>query len=182
MKSLADHIHEYAAYHQNGWNKLTHFVGVPLVTFAILHFFSWLRFYHAPETSYFTGGTLFYFAVCLYFLRLDWQITLLQAPFTLTLLWLADRVAMWPSFGQSLAVFAATFVGGWIIQLAGHAVEGRRPALADNILQLFNAPIFLTAEVVVQLGYRDDLRRAMTPAHGAPASTPHGAPDQALVS
>ena len=92
----------------------------------------------------------------MYFLRLDWQITLLQAPFTLTLLWLADRVALWPSFGQSLAVFTATFVGGWIIQLAGHAVEGRRPALAVNFLQLFNAPIFLTAEVVVQLGFRDD--------------------------
>jgi uncharacterized membrane protein YGL010W len=166
MKSLADHVREYGAYHQDPWNKLTHFVGVPLVTFSILLFLGWLRFAHYPEIP-FTGGTLFYLVVFLYFLSLDWQITLLQAPFTLTLLWLADVVARWP-FAESLIMFLATFIGGWIVQLIGHVFEGKRPALADNILQLFNAPVFLTTEVVVLLGYREDLRRAFD----AEASTP----------
>ena len=167
MKSLADHVHEYSAYHQDGWNKLTHFVGVPLVTYAILHFLAWFRWGYAPELPL-TGATLFYVTVFIYFLRLDWQITLLQAPFTITLLVLADRVALWP-WPQSLTVFLATFIGGWIIQLVGHVFEGKRPALADNILQLFNAPVFLTTEVVVLLGFRADLRRAMAAAH-APES------------
>lgn len=182
MKTLADHVHEYSAYHQNGWNKLTHFVGVPLVTYSILHFLSWLRLWYDPQLPLLTGAGLFYLTVISYFLRLDWRITLLQAPFTLTLLVLADRAALLPA-ATSLAVFGATFVGGWIIQLVGHVFEGKRPALADNILQIFNAPVFLTTEVVVHLGYRDDLRRAMAPMD-APRTLENGqalAREKALV-
>lgn len=146
MRSLAEQMESYEAYHGDWRNKLTHFVGVPLVTFSILLFLSWLRFHHDASIP-FTGGTLFYLIVFLYYLRLDWKIALLQAPFTLALLWLADRIAVWP-FAESAAVFLAAFVGGWIIQLAGHAIEGRRPALADNLLQIFNAPLFLTVEAV----------------------------------
>ena len=175
MKTLADHVREYGAYHRDPWNKLTHFIGVPLVTYSILHFLGWFRWGYAPEVPV-SGATLFYVTVFIYFLFLDWQITLLQAPFTLTLLFLSDRVALW-SWQSSLAVFAAAFIGGWIIQLVGHAFEGKRPALADNILQLFNAPVFLTTEVVVLLGYRDDLRRAM-----GEERTPAAAPEEALVS
>ena len=42
--------------------------------------------------------------------------------------------------------------------MLGHAIEGRRPALADNLLQVFNAPLFLTAEVLFLFGLRQDLR------------------------
>jgi uncharacterized membrane protein YGL010W len=156
VKSLAEQLDAYAAYHRDSRNKLTHFLGVPLVTFAIFLFLSWLRFAPLPDVPY-TGATLFYVIVFLYYLRLDWQVALLQAPFTLTLLWLADGVARSP-FDESALVFLCTFVGGWVIQLVGHAIEGRRPALADNLLQIFNAPLFLTVEVLHLLGYRADLR------------------------
>jgi uncharacterized membrane protein YGL010W len=168
VKSLTEQLDAYAAYHRDPRNKLTHFVGVPLVTFAIFLFLGWLRFLHAPEVPY-TGATLFYLVVFLYYLCLDWKIALLQAPFTLALLWLADRVARWP-FGESLLVFLATFLGGWAIQLLGHALEGRRPALADNLLQIFNAPLFLTTEVATALGYRADLRSAAWPKQAPPLS------------
>ena len=55
-------------------------------------------------------------------------------------------------------MFLATFLGGWAVQLVGHVIEGRRPALTDNLLQVFNAPLFLTAEVLWFLGFRQDLR------------------------
>jgi uncharacterized membrane protein YGL010W len=156
MKPLAEQLASYAAYHADARNKLTHFAGVPLVTFAIFLFLGWLRFAPAPEVP-FTGATLFYLVVFLYYLRLDWRIALAQAPVSLLLLWLADVVARWP-FADSLVVFLATFVGGWVVQLVGHAFEGRRPALADNLLQIFNAPLFLTVEVALLLGLRGDLR------------------------
>src|SRR5262249_12854493 len=127
MRSLAEQLGAYAAYHRDWRNKLTHFVGVPLVTFALLLFLAWLRFAPAPEVP-FTGATLFYVVVLLYYLSLDWRVALLQAPFTLALLVLADRVAVWP-FAESLAVFVVSFVGGWAVQLVGHGLEGRRPAL-----------------------------------------------------
>jgi len=158
MKSLAAQVSAYGAYHTDLRNKLTHFLGVPLVTFSLLIVLGWLRFVHAPEVPL-TGATLFCLVVFLYYLRLDWRIALCLFPFVLALLWLADRVAIWP-FSESLLVFVVTFVGGWAIQLFGHALEGKRPALVDNLLQVFNAPLFLAVEVALLLGCRKDLRGA----------------------
>jgi uncharacterized membrane protein YGL010W len=169
MKSLAEQLDSYAAYHRDRRNRLTHYLGVPLVTFALFLALGWLRFVHAPAAPC-TGATLFYLVVFLYYLCLDWRVALAQAPFTLTLLWLADRVALWP-FPESLAVFLATFLGGWAVQLFGHALEGRRPALADNLLQVFNAPLFLTAEVAVLLGWRPDLRGTAQPGPSRPSQS-----------
>src|SRR5438067_12142332 len=156
MTSLKQQMQSYGAYHKDPRNKLTHFLGVPLVTFSLFLALGWFRFVHTPDLPI-TAASLFYLVVFLYYLRLDWSVALLQAPFNLVLLWLADRAAVLP-FGQSLSVFLAAFVLGWIVQLVGHAIEGRRPALADNLLQVFNAPLFLTAEVLFLLGMRRDLR------------------------
>jgi uncharacterized membrane protein YGL010W len=35
--------------------------------------------------------------------------------------------------------------------------EGRKPALADNLFQIFVAPIFLCAELFFALGYKLEL-------------------------
>jgi uncharacterized membrane protein YGL010W len=154
--SLQDQLKAYAAYHRDGRNKATHFVGVPLVTFSLFLFLSWFRFVDAPkEFPMLSGAAIFYLCVLPYYLSLDLLIALLQLPVTLALLYAADRVAVMP-FQQSLIVFLATFIGGWIIQLVGHAFEGRRPALTDNLMQIFNAPLFLTAEVLLMLGIHKD--------------------------
>jgi uncharacterized membrane protein YGL010W len=62
-------------------------------------------------------------------------------------------------------------VGGWVFQLIGHAIEGRRPALMDNFFQVFIAPIFLIAELFFALGLRRELQasvRRQSQAHRAP--------------
>ena len=101
-------------------------------------------------------ATIFYVGVMVYYLRLDWAVTLVQLPVTLTLLLIADLAANL-AFGWSFSIFLAAFVLGWIIQLVGHAIEGRRPALVDNLFQIFNAPLFLAVEVLALLGLRKDL-------------------------
>jgi uncharacterized membrane protein YGL010W len=151
MKSLSEQIESYAAYHRDARNKLTHFFGVPLVTFSVFVCLGWIRL--TDSVIPVTGATIFCAVVFVYYLVLDWRIALCQAPFSLLLLWLADWVARLP-LAESLTIFALTFVGGWVIQLVGHAFEGRRPALFDNLLQVFNAPLFLTGEVMERLGIR----------------------------
>eukprot|EP00817_Percolomonadidae_sp_ATCC50343_P001175 CAMPEP_0117429740 /NCGR_PEP_ID=MMETSP0758-20121206/9257_1 /TAXON_ID=63605 /ORGANISM="Percolomonas cosmopolitus, Strain AE-1 (ATCC 50343)" /LENGTH=104 /DNA_ID=CAMNT_0005217017 /DNA_START=126 /DNA_END=437 /DNA_ORIENTATION=+ len=42
---------------------------------------------------------------------------------------------------------------GWGTQFIGHAIEGKRPALIDNILQIFNAPYFVVLEAYFFFGY-----------------------------
>jgi uncharacterized membrane protein YGL010W len=109
----------------------------------------------APQAPV-SAATVFFVVVCVYYFRLDWPVALAVTPVNVLLLWLADRAALLP-FATSFLIFLATFVLGWIIQLVGHAIEGRRPALADNLLQVFNAPLFLTVEVLALLKLRADL-------------------------
>jgi uncharacterized membrane protein YGL010W len=75
-------------------------------------------------------------------------------------LYLADLVSLQP-IGKGAAWFVVFLGGGWVIQLVGHAVEGRKPALADNVLQIFVAPIFLAAEALFALGYKPALHAAV---------------------
>ena len=51
----------------------------------------------------------------------------------------------------------------WTPQIAAHRfIEGRSPALFDNILQAFLlAPFFVFLEVLFHLGYRPELKKAM---------------------
>ena len=159
MRPLTEQVRSYAAYHRDWRNKLSHVVGVPLIVYALFIPLGWFRF--APlAVPYLSGATLFFLGVLTYYWRLDRRVALVQTPLSLALLWLADRAALAP-FGESVTIFALTFIGGWIIQAIGHVFEGRRPALVDNIWQVFNAPLFLTVELLVHLGLRKDLAAAL---------------------
>ena len=57
----------------------------------------------------------------------------------------------------SIGVFLIFFVGGWLVQLVGHHIEGNRPALLDNLFHALVAPAFLVAEILFALGLKRDL-------------------------
>jgi uncharacterized membrane protein YGL010W len=101
---------------------------------------------------------LFAAAVLLYYFLLDVPLGLAMLAFTAALVWLGDVIAS-QGTAEAWAWFGALFVGGWILQLVGHGFEGRRPALADNLFQIFVAPIFLAAEAFFALGYKPELQR-----------------------
>lgn len=156
MKTMAEQMAAYAAYHRDFRNKLTHFFGVPLVVFSLFVPMGWFRFAPMPELPL-TGATVFFLSVMIYYLRLDWGVALFQAPISLVLLYFADKASLLP-FADSLMIFLGTFIGGWIIQFTGHVFEGKRPALMYNALQIFNAPLFLSLEILMFLGFRRELR------------------------
>ena len=156
MKTLAQQMAVYNAYHQNDVNKMTHFVGVPLIILAILIPMSWPAL-HIGEITI-TTAMLFVGIVGIYYLTLDPALGALTVAAILPLLWAAHGLAAQGSATGWIA-FGVTFVGGWILQLAGHAVEGRRPALVDNFFQIFVAPVFLVSEALFHFGARAELQR-----------------------
>jgi uncharacterized membrane protein YGL010W len=157
MKTLAQQMAIYNAYHQDARNKATHFVSVPLIIFALMIPLSWPSFAIGGGMSI-TLAMLFVGVVSAYYVTLDVPLGLLTVAFVLPLLWAGHAVA---ATGPSTAwtIFGIAFVGGWILQLIGHAFEGRRPALVDNFFQIFVAPVFLVAEMLFALGARLDLKR-----------------------
>ncbi|MGE5638923.1 MAG: DUF962 domain-containing protein [Clostridia bacterium] len=158
MKTLEEQMSFYAAYHQDARNKATHFFGVPMIIVSLLVPLSWPQVELGP--LHLSAATAFAAVVLLYYVFLDAMLAIGSAVFMALFLLLAGWLA-----GQGAAVgwtaFAVLFVGGWIVQLLGHAFEGRKPALADNLFQIFIAPIFLCAELFFALGYKPRLHAAV---------------------
>ncbi len=141
----------YAAYHRNRWNGLTHFIGVPAIIFAILIPMSWVSLGEDLSLAH-----LFLGAVLAYYFLLDVPLALATAV-AVGALFLAAKLAAGTGITSGWIWFGVFFAGGWIFQLVGHVFEGRRPALADNLFQIFIAPIFLVAEAFFALGLKREL-------------------------
>src|SRR2546425_3812751 len=157
MKSLEEQMSTYAAYHQDARNKATHFIGVPLIVLSLFIPLAWLRLDIGGVAI--SAAMLFAAAVIVYYLLLDVPLGLAMLVVFALLAWAGERIAMLGAVA-GWSWFAVLFVGGWILQLVGHVYEGRRPALADNLFQIFVAPIFLAAEAFFALGYKPGLQEA----------------------
>ena len=158
LTSLEDQVAFYAAYHQDGRNKATHFIGVPAIMLSLFIPLAWLRIEVGGVAL--TAAMALAAAVMVWYFLLDIPLALAMLVVTAGLLFLAQAIA-----DQGAAAgwiwFALLFVGGWILQLVGHVFEGRKPALADNLFQIFVAPIFLCAELFFALGYKPRLHTAV---------------------
>jgi uncharacterized membrane protein YGL010W len=152
MQALSDQMAFYESYHTSFGCKLTHWFGIPLVTFAILIPMGWLGF--SVSGHRLTLATAFVVGTLGYYFLLDRVLALLMvvciAPIAWAASWAASR-----AFPETRWIFAAAFTGGWILQILGHVIEGKRPALLDNFTQaVFTAPLFLLAEAVSGLGWK----------------------------
>lgn len=154
MKSLAEQMAFYKAYHRDWRNRLTHFIGVPMIMLALLIAMSWARV--AVGGVDVTLAMVFAAVVLIYYLILDVPLGLAMIAFTVVVLYVAGIIAAWPWPATGITA-AVLFVVGWVFQLAGHAMEGRKPALVDNLFQIFIAPIFLMAELFMALGFKREL-------------------------
>jgi uncharacterized membrane protein YGL010W len=158
MKPLEEQMAFYAAYHQDARNKATHFVGVPMIMLSLFIPLAWLRFEVGGVTL--TAAMIFAGVVLAYYFALDFVLGLGMLLFNALLIWLGQLIAAQGAV-EGWIWFGVLFIGGWILQLVGHVFEGRKPALADNLFQIFIAPIFLAAEVFFALGYKPRLHAAV---------------------
>jgi uncharacterized membrane protein YGL010W len=158
MQTLEQQMSFYAAYHQDARNKATHFVGVPMIIFGLFIALGWARIELGGVTL--TAAMLLAAVVLVWYFLLDFPLAAAMLVINAGLLYLADLVSVQP-IGSGLVWFLVFFGGGWVIQLIGHVFEGRKPALVDNFLQIFVAPIFLAAEVFFALGYKPALHAAV---------------------
>ncbi|SDI35373.1 Mpo1 family 2-hydroxy fatty acid dioxygenase [Pseudomonas panipatensis] len=158
MKTLVDHLAQYAAYHRDRRNIVSHFIGIPMIVLSIAVLLSrpgieFAGLLLAPATLLALAATVFY-------LRLDRRFGLLMGLLLALSLWAGAALAG-GSTGTWLASGIALFVVGWIIQFIGHWYEGRKPAFVDDLVGLLVGPLFVVAEAAFLLGLRDEVRHAV---------------------
>ncbi|TAL64766.1 MAG: DUF962 domain-containing protein [Legionella sp.] len=151
MKSFVEQAQFYAGYHQNPITRYTHLAGVPLIILSLMIFLGFLKII-LPGVFSTNLAFLATLVLLVYYFRLNWQLSLALTPILLILLWIASMFNHAGPTKLGIWAFIITFVAGWGLQLYGHYIEGRKPALMDNLCQALIAPLYLTAEVLFMAG------------------------------
>jgi uncharacterized membrane protein YGL010W len=158
MKSLVDHLSQYAAYHRDPRNIASHFIGIPLIVVAVAVLLS------RPEWSlgglWISPAVIVALASAWFYLRLEVKLGVLMTVLMGLSVWAGHALAqqstlIWLSSGLAM------FVIGWVIQFVGHHYEGRKPAFVDDLSGLIVGPLFVVAEVAFMLGLRQELKQAI---------------------
>lgn len=151
---------EYGSAHQNRVNVWMHIAGVPVIVFGLLAMV-------AGGTDVVLGLPIGAAAVAVagiaWYARLEKGLATIAAPVFLLLAVLAEVLAGAQGATTAMVVGAALFIGGFVFQFIGHAIEGAKPALMNGnpIIAMLTAPLFIVAELLFLAGRRHDLETTM---------------------
>ena len=155
MSAATELMVKYATYHRDRRNIATHFVGVPMLVFALgsllarpsIEVSGWPI---TPSAIAWGLSTLWYLT------RGDMALGLAVSCANLVLILAALPLAQLDTavwLGWSLGIF----VLGWAIQFVGHYYEGKKPAFVDVLRGLLVGPMFVTGEALFALGWGKQL-------------------------
>ncbi|MCY1402269.1 hypothetical protein D9M71_174060 [compost metagenome] len=105
MKTLVDHLAQYAAYHRDRRNIVTHFIGIPMIVLAIAVLLSRPGIQLAGLTL--APATLLSLAAAIFYLRLDRRFGVAMLVLLLISLWIGAGLA-----AASTATWLG-WAGGW---------------------------------------------------------------------
>ena len=151
MRPAIDLLAQHALYHRDRRNIASHFVGVPMVAFAVGVLLArpamgvgqlaltpaWVAFALAAAWYLTRGSLVLGLATCA----------------AVGMLTLAAQQVGSSGVGAWLAWGLGSFTVGWLIQFVGHWYEGKRPAFVDDIIGLLVGPMFVVAEAMFMLGW-----------------------------
>ena len=166
MRTFTELLAQYAAYHRDRRNIISHFVGVPLIVFSVGVLLAHPVLGAAGAFALTPASILFLLAAAWYLTRGSAALGVAVSAVVAVLLWLGQRaadgsVAVWLGWG------VGCFVVGWLIQFIGHWYEGRKPAFVDDLVGLLVGPMFVVAEAMFMLGWnkplQDEIERRVGP-------------------
>ncbi|CAG2134808.1 hypothetical protein LMG31506_01442 [Cupriavidus yeoncheonensis] len=160
MKTLVEHLANYAAYHRDSRNVATHFIGIPMIVLAVTTLLGRPAMPLGEGPAHLTPAMVVYALSCLFYLRLSAGFGIAMAIILALFVYAGAHLAALPTWAW-LAAGVGLFVAGWIIQFVGHYYEGRKPAFVDDLVGLLVGPLFLVAETAFACGLATDTRDAM---------------------
>ena len=157
MKTVEENLTQYAAYHRDRRNVVTHFLGVPMIVFAVILALATAAF--TLGSMVFTAAALVSLAACGYYLRQDLAFGIAMGIVFFAMCAAASEITARTPTAGTLGIALAIFTAGWALQFLGHKYEGRKPAFFDDVMQLIIGPLFVCAEMFFLLGAKPQLRR-----------------------
>ena len=157
FRSAPELMVQYAHYHRDKRNIVTHLVGIPLIVLSIgmlLSLVSW----NIAGYSVSLAALLWVLSTLWYLTRGNLLLGVATSVVNGVLIALAHTPEAAIGWGLSALYDAAWFPGlavfviGWIIQFVGHIFEGRKPAFVDDVVGLMVGPMFVVGEALMMAG------------------------------
>lgn len=158
MSKLEQLLSQYAAYHLDHKNVITHFIGIPLIVFSIICLTARAGIVVAGFDV--TLALVLIVASVIYYLSLDKIFGILMLIIFAIAYPFAYKIAQM-DMATWLMLSIGIFVVGWVFQFIGHFYEKKKPAFVDDLVGLAIGPLFVLAEFVFLLGLRKDLQARM---------------------
>lgn len=155
-KIFIDQLMIYESYHTQQITKVTHFIGVPALVFAAMIFFGWIHL-SVPNIFSINLAWIGLVLLLIYYFYLDILLALGMAVILILMTIMAEFISQPIITKAGFIIFMIFLIVGIVAQLIGHLYEQKKPAFTENFKQILIAPIFLFAEVMFHLGYRQDL-------------------------
>jgi uncharacterized membrane protein YGL010W len=154
MRTALQLLTQYAEYHRDRRNIATHFVGVPMIVFAVGTLLARPSF--TVGSLEVTPAWIVFAIAALWYLSRHTVLGLATSVAMGALIYLGHLVA---DGGTSawLATGIGFFVVGWVIQFIGHYYEGRKPAFVDDLMGLMVGPMFVMAEALFAFGWNREM-------------------------
>jgi uncharacterized membrane protein YGL010W len=174
MKPIEQNLTQYAAYHRDRRNIATHFVGVPMIVFAIVLALATISI--PVGTLAVTAAAIVSIAISVYYLRQDLVLGITLAVVLFLMCAASSEIIARVPTGTALALAGGVFVAGWALQFLGHKFEGVKPAFYDDVNQLLIGPLFVCAEAFFIFSVKPGLRRYIEERVGPTMARRDGAP------
>lgn len=159
MKTTEQWLAEYGESHQNGFNKMMHWVCVPAIMFSIVGLLwsipSGILQTLAPVgfEPFFNWATLALVLALFFYVRLSLMMALGMFAIAFLMLlgnYYLSQLNIAPLWVLSLLIFAIAWVG----QFYGHSVEGKKPSFLKDVQFLLIGPAWLLSFVYQKMGIR----------------------------
>ena len=158
---------QYAAYHRDRRNIATHFIGIPLIVFAISTLLA--------RAEFSVGDAPMNAAIVAWALSAFWYLTRgnlalgVATTFVNGVLTALAMTAAQGSMTSWLVIGVGSFVVGWVFQFIGHYYEGKKPAFVDDLVGLLVGPMFVVGEAMFMVGWGRpllaEIERRVGPTH-----------------
>ena len=167
FRPALDLMAQYAAYHRDRRNIATHFIGIPMIVFAISTLLA--------RAEFSVGAAPMNAAIVAWALSALWYLTrgnLALGVATTVVNGVLTALAMTAAQGSMtswLVIGVGSFVVGWVFQFIGHYYEGKKPAFVDDLVGLLVGPMFVVGEAIFMAGWGRpllaEIERRVGPTH-----------------
>ncbi|MES2799534.1 MAG: Mpo1-like protein [Bacteroidota bacterium] len=151
MKSVQNWLDEYGESHQNGTNKLIHWICVPIIFFSIVGLLFSIKI--PIGMMQFNAAHFVSILVVIYYLRLSLSLgigMLFFISIVLAKCYFIEYYCCMPLWLLSIILF----VLAWIGQFYGHHIEGKKPSFLKDLQFLLIGPLWLMSFVYKKLGIK----------------------------